>query len=279
MISRIVPDILNASSAPIRLWDGAYKIPWNDPSFSSRMLQEHLSQQHDLASRRNETIRSQAAWICRTVLPCRSARVLDLGCGPGLYAPCIAAEGHQYCGVDFSPAAIEYARQHHDCSLCRFVQDDILHACLDGSYNLVMMLYGEYNVFPPKECRQLLQRAYDLLAPGGQFLLEVQRPEIVERAGKSPHTWQALESGLFSENPHICLTQPLWVEDKATSVHFFHILEDDTNGSKAMTTYRNTTRAWGLDELTSMLASAGFGTIDHETGLAGAVWKSCSSPG
>ncbi|HHI03179.1 MAG TPA: hypothetical protein ENL22_06630, partial [candidate division Zixibacteria bacterium] len=41
------------------LWDGKYKIPWDDPGFSRRMLQEHLSQDHDLASRKKEMIKKQ----------------------------------------------------------------------------------------------------------------------------------------------------------------------------------------------------------------------------
>ena len=47
------------------LWSGAYKIPWNDPDFSERMLAEHLSQDHDLASRRCVWIDRQVAWIHR----------------------------------------------------------------------------------------------------------------------------------------------------------------------------------------------------------------------
>ncbi|MEZ4569909.1 MAG: hypothetical protein R2849_06205 [Thermomicrobiales bacterium] len=33
-------------------WTEVSKIPWDDPDFSSRMLREHLSQDHDAASRR-----------------------------------------------------------------------------------------------------------------------------------------------------------------------------------------------------------------------------------
>ena len=45
------------------IWHGAYKIPWDDPDFSRRMLVEHLTQDHDMASRRAEWIDRQAAWI------------------------------------------------------------------------------------------------------------------------------------------------------------------------------------------------------------------------
>ena len=44
-------------------WSEGDKIPWNDPDFSERMLREHLSQDHDLASRRLEVIEAHVAWI------------------------------------------------------------------------------------------------------------------------------------------------------------------------------------------------------------------------
>jgi hypothetical protein len=49
-------------------WGGEYKIPWNDPAFSRRMLAEHLSQSHDMASRRVEWIDRQVEWIDKNLL-------------------------------------------------------------------------------------------------------------------------------------------------------------------------------------------------------------------
>ena len=68
------------------IWCRPYKIPWDDPDFSRRMLAEHLSQDHDLASRRTEWIDRQVAWIHQDLLKGRPVRILDLGCGPGFYS-------------------------------------------------------------------------------------------------------------------------------------------------------------------------------------------------
>ena len=68
------------------LWAGAYKIPWDDPDFSRRMLAEHLSQDHELASRRVEWIDRQVKWIHGDLLAGQPAEILDVACGPGLYA-------------------------------------------------------------------------------------------------------------------------------------------------------------------------------------------------
>ena len=87
-------DIVLRQSVP-RPWAEGEKIPWNDPDFSRRMLLEHLSQEHDAASRRFATIDEQVSWIHDTVLGGRPARILDLGCGLGgllsrLGSPCRA---------------------------------------------------------------------------------------------------------------------------------------------------------------------------------------------
>jgi 2-polyprenyl-3-methyl-5-hydroxy-6-metoxy-1,4-benzoquinol methylase len=96
------------------VWDGTHKIPWDDPEFSERMLREHLSQDHDMASRRVEWIDKQVAWIHAAVLSGRESQILDLGCGPGFYAHRLATLGHDCLGIDFGPASIEYASRSYN---------------------------------------------------------------------------------------------------------------------------------------------------------------------
>jgi trans-aconitate methyltransferase len=50
------------------------------------MLREHLSQAQDAASRHSEIMDQKVAWLHRHLLAERLARILDLGCGPGLDA-------------------------------------------------------------------------------------------------------------------------------------------------------------------------------------------------
>ena len=78
-----LPDLVRRTTVPVP-WDEGDNIPWHDPDFSRRMLREHLSQAHDAASRRTETIDQHVAWIHQTLLRDRPTRILDLGCGPGL---------------------------------------------------------------------------------------------------------------------------------------------------------------------------------------------------
>src|SRR5512140_1576091 len=93
-------------------WAEGEKIPWDDPEFSQRMLKEHLTQQHDAASRRTVTIRKHVQWIHTHLLGSQPARILDLGCGPGLYSSRLAKLGHTCTGIAFSPASIASATEH-----------------------------------------------------------------------------------------------------------------------------------------------------------------------
>ena len=45
--------------------------------------------------------------------PVVGERVLDVGCGPGVLAPHVAAAGARFTGIDASPKLIRYARQNH----------------------------------------------------------------------------------------------------------------------------------------------------------------------
>ena len=152
------------------IWRGAYKIPWDDPGFSRRMLREHLSQAHDMASRRFEWIDKQVAWIHEHLLGGRPSRILDLGCGPGFYSHRLAARGHRCHGIDFGPASIEYAREHNPAlSQCTFALGDIRHTPFGGPYDLAMILFGEFNVFSPGEAAAILHNVRASLRPEGRL--------------------------------------------------------------------------------------------------------------
>lgn len=238
------------------IWHGAYKIPWDDPDFSRRMLAEHLSQNHDMASRRTEWIDKQVAWIHERLLGGQPSSILDLGCGPGFYSHRLAARGHRCHGIDFGPASIEYARQHNPVgSQCTFILGDIRHAAFGGPCDLVMMLFGEFNVFAPTEASAILRKVRASLQPEGCLILETQTREAIERAGHSESSEQQCESGLFSDQPYRCRTESRWLPDEEVTVQTFSVTEIAKGQTRA---FRSTTRAWSDDDVADLLSEAGF---------------------
>ncbi len=193
------------------------KIPWGDPDFSRRMLKEHLTQAHDAASRRTPIIERQVAWIHTQVLGAKPSRILDLGCGPGLYTARLEALGHTCTGIDFSPASIEYARQH---SGSRYLQGDLRKVEFGGGCDLVMMIFGEFNTFTPDDARLILAKARAALKPSGALLLEAHPYAAVERVGGQPPMWYSAQSGLFSDQPYLCLEESFFDPPCAVSRHY-----------------------------------------------------------
>lgn len=239
-----------------QLWAGSYKIPWDDPDFSRRMLSEHLSQEHDLASRRTEWIEQQVQWIHAELLNSKPSRILDLGCGPGLYCHRLVRLGHQCAGIDFGPASIAYARQHNpEPSRCRFVLGDLRRAEFGGPYDLAMFLYGELNVFPSADAFAILAKTRDCLEPGGRLIAEVQTAESVERMGHEESVEKEYESGLFSERPHCCRTESCWLPEQKVALQTFTVTERETGSTRV---YRSTTQAWPKDEVAGLLRRAGY---------------------
>jgi len=243
----------------VNIWSRPYKIPWDDPDFSRRMLTEHLSQDHDMASRRTEWIDRQVAWIHQDLLKGRPATILDLGCGPGFYSHRLTMRGHRCHGIDFGPVSIEYAnRNNPDKSRCRFVLADIRKVAFGGPYDLAMILFGELNVFSPAEVRAILRKVQASLTSQGILIIEAHTPEVVENMGRSEPSQKRLDSGLFSDRPYLCRTESKWLPEQKVAIQTFHITEADGAPAKK---FHSTTKAWSDSELITLLTNAGFNEV------------------
>jgi len=267
-------DIIHRQAVPIP-WSEGEKIPWNEPGFSQRMLLEHLSQEHDAASRRFNIIDSHVAWIHHSVLSDRPTKILDLGCGPGLYTSRLAKLGHACVGIDFSPASISHARELAQVEQlqCSYLQQDIRTADYGHGYGLAMLVFGEFNVFRRTDARLILEKAHQALAENGHLLLEVHTYIAVQAIGKQPVSWYATESGLFSDRPHICLTENFWdAEQNVATVRYF-ILDGLTGG---VTRHAGCTQAYTNEQYRSLLEECGFGNVIFHPSLSGETDESQS---
>lgn len=250
--------ILNRAVPP-EPWAEGDNIPWDDPEFSVRMLQEHLDQSHDLASRRSELIASQVALIHNQLLQRKPTRVLDLACGPGLYLNRLTELGHTGVGIDFSPASVSHART--TTTGAEFVEADLRDVDFGGGFGLVMMLYGQINVFPRDVAAAIIAKATSALDPGGWLLLEPLTEDHVRQLGSETPSWSAGESSLFSDRPHLLLTESFWDEQSRTATARFYVVD---GSSFAVSGYAMSTTAYTRAELTEMLAGFERVTVDED---------------
>ncbi|MFV7640563.1 class I SAM-dependent methyltransferase [Shewanella algae] len=255
---------------PIRLSPNESKIPWNDADFSQRMLENHLSQEHDWASRKLAVIERQVDWLCSQLAP--GAKVLDLGCGPGFYTQLLAKRGFCCTGVDFSPASIAYAQQQAQAAGL-----DIDYQLLDvrsyrptKKFDFIMMTFGELNVFSAADAKSLLKDCANWLTPNGKLLVEVHSFDEVKRQGRAEPSWQRHSQGLFLDAPHLLLTEHAWDEALQTSSTLFWVIEE--NGK--VTRFGSRMQAWQDEGYLQLLNECGFNKIQR---VDTAVWPSSNT--
>ncbi len=251
-----------------KIWTVGDKIPWHEPDFSSRMLREHLTQTHDGASRRIETVERHVAWIHEELLEARPSRVLDVGCGPGLYTSRLASLGHHCTGIDIAPASIEYAREiaQRGFLACEYQQRDATEGDLGADFELAMMLFGELNAFRRDTAAALLSEMHRALGVGGQIVAEFGSLAHHKREGLAPPRWHTAESGLFSREPHLCLRETDWNEaDRAAGQRDWVV--DIASGE--VTLFSQTLQAYTDDEIRELVAGAGFTALRAYGSVAG----------
>jgi len=265
-------DIVNRTPVP-EPWAEGEKIPWNDPAFSARMLREHLSQEHDAASRRFTIIDAHVAWIHREVLNGKAVHVLDLGCGPGFYAYRLAQRGHTCRGVDFSPVSIAYAKAQAEGSglPLTYVEGDVRTVEYGAGYDLVMLIYGEFNVFKSMDAHSILEKAYRALKPGGRLLLEPHTFAAVESLGKVGNSWYTTGSGLFSDRAHFCLTENFWDVERTIATERYFIIDALTGD---VTRYASSMQAYTEEQYRALLLTCGYQDVRFYPSLKGEVDES-----
>jgi SAM-dependent methyltransferase len=227
---------------------------WNDPHISKQMLAAHLSQNTDLASRRQETIDATVRWLVDYLKLKIGQTVLDLGCGPGLYATRLAQQGLQLTGVDYSQTSIEYAtRAADEMGLpITYRYQDYLTITDTAQYDLALLIYGDYCPLNPEQRSQLLQNVLRALKPGGYFVLDV-----TTRAGRAKweqkNCWYVVESGFWKPGPHLVLEEGFDYPEQDIYLDQSTVIEADGK----LSVYRNWFQDFDRDSITRELTRAG----------------------
>lgn len=148
---------------------------WNDPYISRKMLEFHLDGSCELASRNPEFIRRAARFMADEFSLAHGRKVIDFGCGPGLYAQELALRGARVTGIDFSENSIAYARNaaEEQGLDIRYINADYLGLDLDEKFDLVTLIYCDLCALNPGQRVWLLANFKKMLAPGGKVLLDV----------------------------------------------------------------------------------------------------------
>ena len=252
---------------------------WTEEYIATQMLNAHLDPNSDGASRRTLIIEKTVDFINKNVLESNSS-ILDLGCGPGLYAEKLCKNGHKITGVDFSQNTINYAKgsakkQGLDIE---YKCDNFLNLKYFEDYNVVMQIYGEVNTFSPEERDKLFKIVYNALKPNGLFIFDVSTPALRKMCTYEKGTkcnqelllkknWYISEGGFWREKAHIVLEEGFQYDN---DIWLDQYIVADNEGVQV---YRNWFNDYTVETISEIIQNCGFKIIDMKGDLTGESLK------
>jgi SAM-dependent methyltransferase len=239
---------------------------WTRPHLARQMLEYHLNQETDLASRRLETIDKIVDWIdLQLSLP--GKRLCDLGCGPGLYTRRFTGCGADVSGVDFSAHSLEYARRkasEEDLPIT-YLQADYLEDELPTGFDIVTLIYTDFCVLSPAQRAILLGRVREMLNPGGHLVMDV--AGLGSFAGKEDSTQieEGLMYGFWAEGDYVGIQRGFVYPAEKLSLDRYLIIEPNETWQ-----IFNWFQHFTPEGLQAELNASGFTVIQMAGDLAGA---------
>ena len=264
---------IRSKSAKPELYEKGTSLMWADPHISKQLLKIHLNPEVDLASRKKTTIESTARWILNNQPQGKKLEILDLGCGPGLYAEIYAREGHKVTGVDISRNSIDYARKEaaaKNLDISYLNTNYLELKTEENRYGLITMIYTDFGVLLPQERHILLNSIYRSLKKGGLFIFDVLNDRNIHKK-TIPRNWEAVAGGFWKETPYLALSDSFVYPDEKV-ILYQHLILDENND---MDVYRFWTHFFSHQDLKNLLTEYRFGNLRfHEDVLPGGdTWE------
>jgi len=248
-----------------RLYEPGESLFWNDPHISKGMLEAHLNPDNDAASRKHKTIDLEVNHLISSGILKPGDKVLDLGCGPGLYSSRLAAKGMKVTGIDISKNSIDYARHYAsekkldiDYRLVNFFDIDY-----SGIFDAVIQVNGELNTFSDDKRDELLAKLRKALIPGGHLIFDVTTRVARTKYGLK-NGWYASNYGFWRPDKHLVLERGFDYPEDSVWLDQYIVLDSD--GVKV---YNNWFHDYSLETISPVLGKAGFTAMQIWNDLTG----------
>ena len=236
---------------------------WRDPHVQRQLLAAHLDPASPAATRAPEAVARTVALVTAGLAP--GAAVLDLGCGPGVYARALARQGCTVTGVDFNAASLAYARAHGGGSV-RYVEADYTSSMPDGPFDLVVLIYLDFGTHLPHVQQGLLRAIRRRLSPGGRLVLDFLDAPVA-RAHRPSTAWEVAPSGGFwSASPYLLLSRTsVDAAARAQRIRYTVVTDSDPR------VFDVWEHCFAEESMRAMLEEAGFAGVEFHRGVLAGV--------
>jgi cyclopropane fatty-acyl-phospholipid synthase-like methyltransferase len=193
------------------------------------MLAYHLNGEIDVSSRRTSFIGKSVRWMKEHLELSGSSKVIDFGCGPGLYTHRFAHLGAEVHGIDFSSRSIEYAREHakqEDLDV-NYVEANYLDHQPEGKFDLVIMIMCDFCALSPTQRAAMLAKFRGLLSDQGRIVLDVYSLTAFADKQEGSVCEKNQLNGFWSARPYFGFVTSFKYENEKVSLDKYTIVERD----------------------------------------------------
>lgn len=227
---------------------------WTDPHISARMLAHHLDGTSDLSSRNASFIDRSIDWLVSRFDIGPGCRIIDFGCGPGLYTSRLARLGAQVTGVDFSTRSIDHAREYARRKDLRidYQRADYLRLVPRGEYDLILMIMCDFCALSPEQRATLLGTFAAIASSRARIVLDVHSLCAFRNRAESSTCERNLMNGFWSPDAYYGFMNVFIYEAEKVTLDKYTIVEPE--------------RSW---EVYNWLQYCSVDTLEEELGAAG----------
>ncbi|MFC1994130.1 class I SAM-dependent methyltransferase [Chloroflexota bacterium] len=247
---------------------------WTDEHTSKKMLEFHINESVDLASRNKDFIDRSVDWIVSHFGVGVNTNIADFGCGPGLYTTPLAEKGANVTGIDFSERSIRYAKEMATQRRLdiNYVVQNYLEFETVKKFDLITMIFCDFCVLSPAQRKKILKKFHMHLGPEGSVLLDVCSLYAFEQRKEAAIYEYNLLDGFWSPESYYGFLNTFKYENEKVILDKYTIVE----ASKTKTIY-NWLQYFSLESLNKEFLDNGFSINEYFSDVAGAPFSPDSS--
>ena len=201
---------------------------WTNKHTSKKMLEYHLNEKVNIASRNKNFIERSVEWIFSHFGLDNKTEIADFGCGPGLYTNRLAERGAIVNGIDFSENSLNYAKQAAtEKGLdVNYVLSNYLNYETTSRFDLITMIMCDFSALSPKQRKKLLSKFRLLLKRGGSVLLDVYSLVHFNRIKESASYELNQLNGFWSPDDYYCFVNTFKYAEEKVILDKYTIIEE-----------------------------------------------------
>lgn len=228
---------------------------WNDEHISKGMLKAHLNPDIDAASRNHSTIDKTTNFLSTYLKIKKDDKILDLGCGPGLYCTKFINYCNNITGIDYSNRSINYAIEYSTKNSLpiKYVYGDYTNIDYPDIYDYIFLIYYDLGVLCDKSRNVVLQKINNSLKIGGYFIFDVATKNY-RKDEDLKNNWYVCNEGFWKSSPHLVLEKSFHYPEHCTFSNEYTVI--DENGD--IKVYRTYDHYYDIDTITTVLNENGF---------------------